>query len=31
MDTHQLKQRIDASGKKLVTLGNQYIREIYGD
>ena len=31
MDIHQLKQRIDASGKKLVTLGNEYIREICGD
>ena len=28
MDTHQLKQRIDASGKKLVTLGNEYTRLI---
>ena len=26
MGTHQLKQRIDASGKKLVTLGNEYIK-----
>ena len=26
MDIHQLKQRIDASGKKLVTLGNEYIK-----
>jgi hypothetical protein len=26
MDTHQLKQRIDVSGKKLVTLGNEYIK-----
>ena len=26
MDTHQLKQRIDASGKKLATLGNEYIK-----
>ena len=26
MDMHQLKQRIDASGKKLVTLGNEYIK-----
>ena len=26
MDIHQLKQRIDASGKKLVTLGNDYIK-----
>ena len=25
MDIQQLKQRIDASGKKLVTLGNEYI------
>ncbi len=28
MDIHQLKQRIDASGKKLVTLGNEYIKTI---
>ena len=26
MDIHQLKQRIDASGKKLVPLGNEYIK-----
>ena len=26
MDIHQLKQRIDASGKKLVTFGNEYIK-----
>ena len=26
MDIHLLKQRIDASGKKLVTLGNEYIK-----
>ena len=26
MEMHQLKQRIDASGKKLVTLGNEYIK-----
>ena len=26
MDIHQLKQRIDASGKKLVTRGNEYIK-----
>ena len=26
MDIHQLKQRIDTSGKKLVTLGNEYIK-----
>ena len=26
MDIHQLKQRIDASGKKLITLGNEYIK-----
>ena len=26
MDTHQLKQRIDASAKKLATLGNEYIK-----
>ena len=26
MDIHQLKQRIDASGKKLSTLGNEYIK-----
>jgi hypothetical protein len=26
MDIHQLKQRIDASGKKLLTLGNEYIK-----
>ncbi|MDC9700874.1 MAG: hypothetical protein PSN37_01360 [Alphaproteobacteria bacterium] len=26
MDIHQLKQRIDASGKKLTTLGNEYIK-----
>ena len=26
MDKQQLKQRIDASGKKLVTLGNEYIK-----
>ena len=26
MDIHQLKQRIDASGKKLATLGNEYIK-----
>jgi hypothetical protein len=30
MDIHQLKQRIDASGKKLVTLGNEYIKVICG-
>ena len=26
MDIHQLKQRIDASGKKLITFGNEYIK-----
>ena len=26
MDIHQLKQRIGASGKKLVTLVNEYIK-----
>ena len=26
IDKHQLKQRIEASGKKLVTLGKQYIK-----
>ena len=26
MDLHKLKQRIDASGEKLVTLGNEYIK-----
>ena len=26
MDIHQLKQRIGASGKKLVTLGNECIK-----
>jgi hypothetical protein len=26
MDIHQLKQRIDVSGKKLVMLGNEYIK-----
>ena len=26
MDIQQLKQRIDASGKKLATLGNEYIK-----
>jgi hypothetical protein len=26
MDIHQLKQRIDALGKKLATLGNEYIK-----
>jgi len=26
MNIHQLKQRIGASGKKLVTLGNEYIK-----
>ena len=26
MDIHKLKQRIDASGKKLATLGNEYIK-----
>jgi len=26
MDITQLKQRIDASGKKLATLGNEYIK-----
>ena len=26
MDINQLKQCIDASGKKLVTLGNEYIK-----
>jgi len=26
MDIHQNKQRIDASGKKVTTLGNEYIR-----
>jgi hypothetical protein len=26
MDIHQLKQRIDASVKKLATLGNEYIK-----
>ena len=30
MDIHQLKQRIDASGKKLVTLGNEYIKSKDG-
>ena len=25
-DINQLKQRIDASGKKVATLGNEYIR-----
>ena len=30
MDMHQLKQRIDASGKKLVTLGNEYIKSKDG-
>ena len=26
MDIHQLKQLIDASGKKLIMLGNEYIK-----
>ena len=26
MNKHQLKQRIDASGKKLTTLSNEYIK-----
>ena len=26
MDINQLKQRVDASGKKHVTLGNEYIK-----
>ena len=26
MDIHQLNQRIDASGKKLVILGKEYIK-----
>ena len=26
MDIHQLKQRIDASGRKVATLGSEYIR-----
>ena len=26
MDIHQFKQRIDASGKKLATLGNEFIK-----
>ena len=26
MEIHQLKQRIDASDKKLVTLGEEYIK-----
>ena len=26
MDIYQLKQRMDASGKKLVTLGYEYIK-----
>ena len=26
MDIHQNKQKIDASGKKVATLGNEYIR-----
>ena len=26
MDINQLNQRIDASGKKLTTLGNEYIK-----
>ena len=26
MDIHQLKRRIDVSGKKLVTLGNEYTK-----
>ena len=26
MDIHQIKQRIDTSGKKLITLGNEYIK-----
>jgi hypothetical protein len=26
MDIHQLKQRIDTSGNKLVTLGNEYTK-----
>ena len=30
MDIYQLKQRIDASGKKLVTLGNEYIKSTDG-
>ena len=30
MDIHQLKQRIDASGKKLVTPGNEYIELSFG-
>ena len=27
MDIHQLKQRIDASGRKLITIGNEYVRQ----
>ena len=30
MDIHQLKQRIDASGKKVVTFGNEYIKSKDG-
>ena len=30
MDIHQLKQRIDASGRKLVALGNEYIKSKDG-
>jgi len=30
MDIYQLKQRIYASGKKLVTLGNEYIKSKEG-
>ena len=26
MDIHQIKQSIDAPGKKLITLGNEYIK-----
>ena len=27
MDIHQLKQRIDASGRKLITIENEYVRQ----
>ena len=30
MDIQQLKQRIDASGKKLITLDNEYIKSKDG-
>ena len=30
MDIHQIKQPIDESGKKLVTLGNEYIKSKDG-